>query len=82
MLVCDAYITRPKQFKILAVVGSIVVIGALACALFYSMCDLKVARMILQCDLCIKCLNWAIKLWKQLKAFVVQKGKVQLVTVQ
>ena len=49
MLVCDAYITWPKQFKpckVPAVVGSIVVDGALTrCTFLYCVCRLKTAQM-------------------------------------
>ena len=56
VLVCDAHITYPKQFKpwkVQVVVGSIVVVGALTrCALLHFMCNLKVALMnVYECKL-------------------------------
>ena len=52
MLVCSAYIMWPNQFKVHTVVGSIVVVGVLACCeMFLSMCDLKAAQMNMQCSL-------------------------------
>ena len=52
VLFCSAYITWPNQFKqwkVLAMVGSIVVVGALSrFSLLHSMRDLKVAQMNVQ----------------------------------
>ena len=54
MLVNRVYITWPIQFKLFevpAIVGSIVVVGALTrCTLLHSMCDLKVTQTNVQCS--------------------------------
>ena len=55
LLVCGVYITWLKQlklWKVPAVVGSILAIGALIlCALLHSMCDLKATQMNMQYSL-------------------------------
>ena len=68
MLVCGAYITEPKQFKVLGVVSSNMIVGVLTCILLYSMDDLKAAQMNMQLNpigkLCFISSNSVIMLQK------------------
>ena len=67
--------------KVLAVVSSIVVVGALTrCALFPSVWDLKAAQMNAQTYATSS--NWDITPQKWSKTFAVRKMKIQLITVQ
>ena len=55
MLICSMYIIWPKQFKVLTVVSSIVVIGALTyCALLHYIYNLKAAQMNVQHSLILE----------------------------
>ena len=88
-IVCSAYISWPKQFKlwkVLTMVGSILVVGMLTCcALLHSMCELKAAQLNMQHII----ISRTSILWvptglitppqKQPKPFVVQKVKGYLI---
>ena len=66
MLVCSAYITWLKQFKLWQVtteVNNIMVVGARTqCALLYSICDLKIALINMQHSLIWKLMLYKFKL--------------------
>ena len=66
VLVCDAYITWSKQFKLWEVpfvVGSIVIVGALTCcALLHSLCDLKDMQMNVQYSIIWEIMLYEFKL--------------------